>query len=265
MIMSFQIAFVSILLLYLLATLFYLLRLVIGQKILGAIGLRLTVVAAVVQTGVLVAHFLAAREVWFTTWLEYFQIASLLLAVIFILLCFVKKFYAAGPLFITPIVVFCILSLVYDNPYAIARSGPGHGYLMFHLTTTFLSLALFCVGMISAVLFLISEHQIKVKKFNGWLAKLPPLGIIEDIHDKALLVGFTIFTFTIITGAGFAKVTTGHYLSANPKQVLSIACWIFFAVILNLRDRLGLMGHRGMSLSLAGYVGIVCLFFVGLS
>lgn len=262
---SFQNAFSLILIVYLLAMLFYLLRLVIGEKLLGAIALRMTILGSLIQTATLAVHFLSARETWFVSWLEYFQIAALLLAIIFIALCFSRKFYAAGPLFITPIVVFCLLSLIYENPYTIDRPGPGHGYLLFHVTTTFMSLALFLVSLISAVLFLISEHQLKTKRFTGWLAKLPPLGVIEEIHDKALMVGFTIFTFSIITGAGFAKVTTGHYVSANPKQILSVLCWIFFAVYLNLRDRLGLMGHRGMLLSLAGYFGVLVLFFVGLA
>lgn len=262
--MSFPSAFSAVLVLYLVATLFYLLRLILGRAIFSVLGLRVTIVAAVLQGIVLVLHGLHSDRPFFSSYLDYYQTSSLVLALFFIVLCFTKRFYAAGPLFIALIDVFCILSLAYGHPDILTVPERGQGYLIFHLSSIFLSLSVFAIGLISAILFLIAERQIKVKEFRGWVAKLPPLASLEDVHDKALYVGFLLFTFAILTGAGFSKVTTGHYLAENFKQMLSFALWIFFAVLLNFRVRQGWQGHKGIILSLTGFLGLVLLFFVGL-
>jgi ABC-type uncharacterized transport system permease subunit len=263
--MNFPQAFFAILVLYLVTTLFYLLRLVIGQRVFGAMALRLMMLAAFVQTAVLAMHFLSTPEAWFSSWLEYFQIAAAGLAWMFISLCFTRKLYAGGPLFSVLIVVLCLLSLTYDNPYRIGMAQRGNGYIYIHLTAMFLTLSVLSVGFLAAILFLLAERQIKLKRFEGWLAKLPPLEAIQLVHDRALTAGFLFYTLSVLAGAGFAKVSSGHYLSGGTKQWLGVGSWLFFALFINLRNRLGLTGHKGMAVALAGYAGLFLVFWVGFS
>ena len=263
--MGFPQAFFAILVLYLVATLFYLLRLVIGQRALGAIALRIMMLAAFVQTAVLAVHFLSTREPWFSSWLEYFQIAAVAIAWSFITLCFTRKLYAGGPLFSALVVVLCLLSLTYDNPYRIGIAERGNGYLYIHLTAMFLSLSVLSVGFLASILFLLAERQIKTKRFEGWLAKLPPLEVIQTVHDRALTAGFLFYTLSVLAGAGFAKVSSGHYLSGGTKQWLGVGSWLFFATFINLRNRIGLIGHKGMAAALASYAVLFFVFWVGFS
>lgn len=262
--MNFQPLFFSILIFYLIATTFYLLRLIVGRPIFSVIGLRVTMFTALLQAATLAWHVVAFQRPFFTSYLDYFQTSALVLAVLFVILCFAKGFYAGGPLFIALIDVFCILSLTYENPYSLAVPMRGQGYLIFHLSAIFLSLSAFGVGLVSAVLFLLAERQLKTKRFEGYLAKLPPLAVLDEVHYKALYAGFVLFTFAIITGAGYSKLATGHYVAENLKQVLSLFMWLFFAVLLNFRVRRGWHGHRGVLLSLLGFAGMGLLFFVGL-
>ena len=257
------VAFVTVLIFYLLATFFYLLRLIVGRPIFSVLGLRATLVAAAVQFVVLALHVFTSGQPFFTSYLDYFQTSALILATLFILLCFAKKFYVSGPLFIVLIDVLCILSLTYDNPVILQVVARGRVFLVFHLIAIFLSLPIFAMGLISALLFLIEEQQIKNKQISGWVAKLPPLVELDDVHYKALYTGFLLFTFAILMGAGYAKMTTGHYLVESAKEVLSILLWIFLAVLLNFRMRQGWQGHKGVLLSLVGFVGMLLLFFVG--
>lgn len=262
--MNFQPVFFSILIFYLIATVFYLLRLIVGKPIFSVIGLRLTLFTALLQAATLLAHVIVYQRPFFTSYLDYFQTSALVLALLFVFLCFTKKFYASGPLFITLIDVLCIFSLTYPNPYILATPVRGQGYLIFHISTIFLSLSVFAIGLVSAILFLLAERSLKKKRFDGWVANLPPLESLDEVHYKALYVGFILFTFAIITGAGFSKVTTGHYIAENLKQILSILLWFFFAVLLNFRVQKGWQGHKGILLSLIGFAGMGLLFFVGL-
>jgi len=179
-------------------------------------------------------------------------------------LCFTKRFYGSGPFFIALIDIFCILSLTLENPYSLAATVRGSGYLSLHLVCIFLSLTVFSLALITAIMFLLTEWQIKSKKFAGIVAKFPPLAVLDDIHYKALYVGFVLFTLAIITGAGYSKVTLGQYISNDPKQILSLTSWLFFAILLNFRIKRGWQGHKGILLSFIGFTSMILLFIVGL-
>jgi ABC-type uncharacterized transport system permease subunit len=259
-----QTAFLSVLIFYLIATVFYVLRLIVGKPLFSAIGFRVVLVGVVFQLTVLMTHWYGTREALFATYLDAFQISAFLLAVVFIGLCFAKKFYGSGPFFVTLIDVFCILSLTLQNPYSITSTLPGFGFLYFHLASIFLSLSVFSLGLVVAIMYLIAEHQLKSKKFVGLAARFPSLATLEEIHHKALYFGFILFSSAIITGAGYSKIRTHHYMDDDPKQILSVLSWLFFAVILNFRVRRGWLGHKAIILSLVGFVGLFFLFFIGI-
>lgn len=256
--------FWTIFLLYVSAALFYFLRLGLGKQQLSAVALRLTIIAALVQLSALTTYAMLEPKGLNWSYLEYFQLSSLLLAFIFIILCFAKKFFASGPLFITLIVLFNLLSLVLNHPFGEGAVANGSGYFILHLISIFLSLSLFSLSLITAVMFLISERQIKARKFTGIAARFPSLAVLDEVHYKSLAAGFVVFTFSIVTGAGFAKMHTGHYLSADLKQVLSLVGWLFFAVLLNMRFRKGWLGHKGIVLSVFGFAAMILTYFVGI-
>lgn len=235
-----------------------------GKPLFSAIGFRVTLVGAVLQLAVLATHWYGTRETLFATYLDAFQVSAFLLVLVFISLCFTQKFYGSGPFFITLIDVFCILSLTLENPYSITSTLPGFGFLYFHLASIFLSLSSFSLGLVTAIMYLIAEHQLKSKKFIGLAARFPSLAALEEIHHKALYFGFILFSLAIITGAGYSKIRTHHYLDDDPKQILSVLSWLFFAVILNFRVRRGWLGHKAVILSLVGFASMAFLFFIGI-
>lgn len=259
-----QTAFVSVLIFYLIATVFYVLRVIVGRPLFSAIGFRVILVGAVLQLAVLATHWYGIQAVLFVTYLDAFQISALLLVVVFITLCFTQKFYGSGLFFVTLIDVFCILSLTLQNPYSITSTLPGFGFLYFHLASIFLSLSVFSLGLVTALMYLMLEYQLKSKKLIGLAAKFPSLAALEEIHHKALSFGFILFSGAILTGAGYSKIRTHHYIDEDPKQILSVLSWLFFAVILNFRVRRGWLGHKAVILSLMGFVGLFFLFFIGI-
>lgn len=251
--------------LYALATLVYLLRLIFGIQKLSAIALRMTILAALAQTMVLGWHLYRLPPGVPFGFLEYFQVSSLTLAVIFVGLCFFKRFYGAGPLFILPIDLFFIFSLTSRSSSLELYTGHGARYLYIHLLCIFLSLAIFSIALVTALMFLLSEWQIKQKRFDGIVSRFPSLTVLNDIHYRTMYAGFVLFTFAILTGAGYSKMVHHHYLTEDLKQILSILSWIFFAIILNFRVRQGWQGHKGILLSLVGFAGIFFSFLLGLA
>lgn len=252
--------------LYLVATLFYVLRAMTGKTWLSALGLRIMIVGALLQAGTLIWHVLSLGQAFLPDYNFYFQSAALLLTTIFVGLCFAKKFYSSGLFFVPIIDVLCIFSFTHRLPAQTTLSNNASFFLVIHISCIFLTLCLFCVSMVTAIMFLLGEAQIKHKRFEGIIAKFPPLTTLETIHSKSLLVGFSLFTVVVFSGIVFARISTGHFFYADSaKQWLSILCWVFFAFILSLRIKKIGRGHRGIVLSLLGFVGMILLFLVGLS
>jgi ABC-type transport system involved in cytochrome c biogenesis permease subunit len=249
---------------YITSALFFLLRFVFNNNKLSALGLRTALFGFLVQSTGLGLRYFSEAWPWLATYLDYYQLAAWTLALGFLLLGFTKKFFATGALFVPLIVLFSGLSLLYSAPIG-GFMGKGHGYLIFHLTTIFLSLALFSICFVTALLYLISDKQIRSKKISSWSLRLPSLATTEAIHSRSLVMGYILLTLSIITGAGYAKMLTGNYLSNDPKQWTALGLWLFFAVLINFRSQKGWQGHRGILLSLIGLVGLFFLMGMGLS
>lgn len=261
--MSFELAFGGVFLLYLTATFLYVLRFFTQKSLYSSFGLGVTFLAAFAQIIVLLAHAFYDENPYATLYLHYFQSSAFLLAFLFIILCFLKRLQVSGLFFLVVIDLLCLLSLVYQSPETMGSLHKGRAYLFIHLGMIFLSLSIFALALISGILFLLAEKQIKAKHFSGWVTKLPSLAVLEEINYKSLAMGFVLFTLAIITGAGYAKITTGHYISANSKQWLSFILWAFFAVFLNFRVKKGWRGQKGILLSIFGLIGMALLFFMG--
>lgn len=245
--------------LYLLATLLYLVRLLVEKPLIGVVALRVVIAALFLQ----LVQFEWAFWVgdWPATYFDFFQLSGALVALVFVVLCFYKKFYAAAPFFVLCIDILMLISVTYHN--SSPPTGHPPGYFFIHMASIFLTLVAFAVALIAAVLFLISEQKLKSKEFSGWMAKLPPLKVLEELHQKSLMMAFILLTLVIVTGAGYAKMTQGHYLMFDVKQIGTILVWGYFALLQALRLHLSLVGHRGMMWGLAGLVGVFLVFMIG--
>jgi ABC-type uncharacterized transport system permease subunit len=251
---------------YLLATLFYLLRLIFDKKKLSQIAFQLTVFASVCQLSLFCYSLYTTPSLLTPSYYLYFQLTSLGIVGTFLFLCFFKRLYSSGAFFLVSIDFFYLLSFTSSMPDPKGLKPLSVFFQTLHLSSSFLCLIFFCIALIMATLFLLSERQIKFKRFGGFASRLPSLGSLEKIHDKALLISFVLLTLVILFGAGFLKSKTGHYLALEkPKQSFSLVCWFFFAVFLNLKAKHGWRGHRGIALSLVGLLCLALLFIIGLS
>lgn len=247
---------------YLLSMFFYLLRLIVNRPFCSVIGLRLVVLGGLLQLGGWGLRLGFLETSFLFEIRDYFSLSSLIVVFVFVFLCFSRRFYAAGPFFIAIIVTLFLLSMTYSGHNVESSQSVS---LAFHVSSFFLALSMFAVSLISALLFLIAEKEIKTKDFSLWKGKLPSLEMLDDVHHKSLVIGFVLFTVTILTGAVYAQAVTGRYFSQDLKQILSFLLWMFFATLLYFRIKRGWTGHKGVVLSLMGFSILSVLFFVGLS
>ncbi|MBU0505283.1 cytochrome c biogenesis protein CcsA [bacterium] len=252
--------------LYLLATLFYLLRFIFDKQRFSQVAFQLTVLAGIFQFCIFFYSLYTTPSLLTPSYYLYFQLTSLGIAAVFLFLCFFKNLYSGGLFFVVAIDLFYILSFTNNSPDPKGLKPLAVFFQTLHLSAIFLCLVFFSIALIMAILFLISERQIKIKHFGGAASRLPSLGSLEKIHDKALFISFVLLTLAILLGAGFLKSKTGHYLALEkPKQSFGLVCWFFFAVFLNFKAKHGWRGHKGIALSLVGLLCLTLLFLIGLS
>jgi ABC-type transport system involved in cytochrome c biogenesis permease subunit len=129
-----------------------------------------------------------------------------------------------------------------------------------HIVFAFLALASFFLSFILGLLFLLQELQLKRKKLWKLFERLPSLEGLDQLHYKALTVGFVLLTLGIITGSAWAKSVKGVYFFDDPRQLWSFVAWLVYAIFFQVRFSAGWRGRRGVLLSLIGFMVILFTF-----
>lgn len=137
-------------------------------------------------------------------------------------------------------------------------------WVVVHTAFLFLGDAAFAVACVLSVLYLVQEHAIKTKRLGLLVRRLPALEVLDDMNAKVILMGFPLLTLGILTGVVLAKQLWGSVWSWDPKQVLSLATWLTYAVLLNGRLTLGWRGRRASVLAIVGFV-LVTFTFLGVN
>jgi cytochrome c-type biogenesis protein CcsB len=99
---------------------------------------------------------------------------------------------------------------------------------------------------------------------------LPGAERLEDLAYRIALVGFVLWTFTLIAGAIWAEKAWGRYWGWDTKEVWTFIIWVIYAGYIHARATRGWRGARSSWLSLVGFAAVmfnfsvVNLFFKGL-
>lgn len=251
--------FLVVLGLYIVATLGFCLRVIFDQKIFSTVALRSTLLAFVLHSTILANHFIKVGYPFLVGGFETLQLTSLCIVLVFICLCLFYRFQATGLVLIPLSLIFYVSSLTRSDAYRVPGYFFENPWAFVHLVFIFMSMAIFMVSFVIGLTYLFQEYRIKHKMSGGFFDRFPALETMDQIHYRALWIGFLFFTIGIITGAGWSKSTVHLYVTTNVKQILSFLVWIFFAIFLNLRVSKGWVGRRGIILSGIGFLTIIFL------
>ena len=123
-------------------------------------------------------------------------------------------------------------------------------WLHIHVITCFLGYAAFVVSFICGVLYFFRPGKI-----------VPTRESLESINYRSIIIGFSMLTSGILTGAVWAHFAWGSYWSWDPKETWSLITLIIYALVLHLRFTGGLKGRRIAILSIAGFASVIMTYF----
>jgi cytochrome c-type biogenesis protein CcsB len=122
-------------------------------------------------------------------------------------------------------------------------------WLLIHVMTAFLGYAAFAVAFGAALLYLVKDQRPQ--------ARLPAPPLLDRLMYRAIMLGFLLLTFGILTGAVWAETAWGKYWSWDPKETWSLITWLIYAAMLHARLLKGWQGRRIAWLALLGFLAVI--------
>jgi cytochrome c-type biogenesis protein CcsB len=144
-------------------------------------------------------------------------------------------------------------------------------WLVIHVFVACLGTAFFAIAAgLSAAQIIQARREASKNAGLKLFDTLPGADRLEDLAYRIALVGFVLWTFTLIAGAVWAEKAWGRYWGWDTKEVWTFIIWVIYAGYIHARATRGWRGARSSYLSLVGFAAVmfnfsvVNLFFKGL-
>ncbi len=143
-------------------------------------------------------------------------------------------------------------------------------WFVVHIVAASIAGALFNVGSLLSILYLLRSRSDAKGTTRGWLAQLPGPKTLDLWAYRTTAIGFPLWTFAVAAGAVWAQYAWGRFWGWDPKETFSLVTWVIVAAYLHARLTAGWKGSRAAILSIIVLVSFwfnfigVNLIFAGL-
>jgi len=155
-----------------------------------------------------------------------------------------KRFHTATVIPCLLLTAFSLFSRPYNMPLPpVLRTF----WFEVHVVVAFLSYALFAISAILGYVYLTERDE-----------------VLDGMQYRAVLVGYCLFTLSIIFGGIWAYLAWGTYWLWTPKELWTSILWLFYGFYLHARLRQWWTGRPMAVLSITGFA-IVMFTYLGVS
>ncbi|WP_022900100.1 c-type cytochrome biogenesis protein CcsB [Humibacter albus] len=217
----------------------------------------------------------AGRVPWANMW-EFSMTGTLIIVGVFLLVTLKYDLRFLGTFVIGLVLLLLgIASARYYVPVAPLPPALQSYWLVIHVIVAIIATGFFALGFaLSGVQLLKArrerqETDARPPQF-AFLRTLPKWAALENLAYRMNIVGFILWTFTLIAGAIWAEKAWGRYWGWDTKEVWTFIIWVLYAGYIHARATRGWRGSRSAWLALIGFsavmfnFGIVNVFFKGL-
>ena len=244
------------------------------------VGVSLTVLAWALHLAADVLRGVAAGRVPWANMYEFAMTGTLLIVTVFLIVLTRVDLRFLGT-FVTGMVLV-LLGIAALNFYVeVAPLPPAlqSVWLVIHVFVASLGTGFFALGFaLSAVQLLQFKRESLVADVRAgalavrlrFLATLPSAATLENLAYRVSIIGFILWTFTLMAGSIWAEKAWGRYWGWDTKEVWTFIVWVIYAGYIHARATRGWRGSRSAWLSIIGFAavmfnfGIVNVFFKGL-
>ncbi len=242
------------------ATLLYLSYFIFQKQFLLSWGKKIVVVSFFLQSFSMGIYIHQVGYPFLLKATDSYLFSVWVLSALFLLMGFKYRLEGVGALFLSPILILYTLAYFTEESYQGAKGFLDSPWAAIHIVLGFLAFSIFFLSFILGSLFLLQEFQLKRKQMFRIFNRLPSLELLDQLHYKALTVGFVLLTLGIVSGSAWAKSVKGVYFFDDPRQIWTVLAWLVYAFFFQVRFSAGWKGRRGVLLSLVGFMVILFTF-----
>ncbi len=223
-------------------------------------AMAMVVVGWVLHLTAAVLRGIAASRVPWSNMFEFALTATALIVGVFLAVQFWQDLRFLGSFVIGFVTV--ALGLATVNYYVdVVPLAPAlqSAWLVIHVFVASLATGFLGIGAaLSIVQLLKSRKSGSPRAF----AALPGAEWLEQMAYRLIVVGFALWTFTLIAGAIWAERAWGRYWGWDTKEVWTFIVWVLFAGYIHARATRGWQGSRSAWLALVGFAALIFNFAV---
>ena len=237
------------------------------------VGMAMTILALVLHVGSVVLRGIAADRVPWGNMFEFSLTGTALITLIFLLVQLWQNLKFLG-VFITglTIILLGIATVNYWVPVVPLQPALQSYWLVIHVFVAIAGTGFFALGAGLAVSQLVQTYRQgrPASTKLRFMETLPDADRLEVLTYRVILVGFVLWTFTLIAGAIWAERAWGRYWGWDTKEVWTFIIWVVYAGDIHARATRGWRGARSSWLALIGFgavmfnFSVVNVFFKGL-
>lgn len=136
-------------------------------------------------------------------------------------------------------------------------------WLVIHVTVAILAIGVMTIGFSLGIVYLAKKRREEKGMGKGsFLETLPSAARLERTAYGWNMVGFILWTFTLIAGAIWAQKAWSTYWSWDPKEVWTFVIWVIYAAYMHARATAGWEPRKATWIALVGYVCVLLNFTV---
>lgn len=239
------------------------------------VAMVLTIAAWVLHlVGTVLRGVAAARVPWANMY-EFWLTATLLIVAVFLVVQLWQDLRFLGA-FITGFTTLTlgIALITFYVPVAPLQPALQSVWLVIHVFVATMSTGFLALGFGLSVLQLFQqrrEERVRSGRASGGpMTAFPSSVRLEDLAFRVNVVGFILWTFTLVAGAIWAERAWGRPWGWDTKEVWTFIIWVVYAGYLHARTTHGWRGKPSAWLSIVGFLtvlfnfAVVNVFFKGL-
>ncbi|MDH4121494.1 MAG: cytochrome c biogenesis protein [Deltaproteobacteria bacterium] len=137
--------------------------------------------------------------------------------------------------------------------------------LVVHIVSFLAGHVLFALACLLGIIFLYEEHQIKAKLVRMIVSRVPSLGALDHLNERAVVMGFFFLSLGIMLGIGMGGVETFPRRMAQWRTILPMVTWGIYAAYLVERFFNRQQGRYMAIWSIAGFLVVAASLVVEMS
>ena len=234
------------------------------------IGIALMILAVLLHgTGVMLRGIAASRVPWANMY-EFSITGSLVVVMIFLFALIVKdlRLLATFVSGFTLLILGGATSAFYVEVSSLMPALQSY-WLVIHVLVAVLATAFFNIAAGLSITYLLktakwveTSKAKLVASLRRVLALFPSIEKLERMAYRFNIIGFILWSFTLIAGAIWAERAWHRYWGWDTKEVWTFIIWTIYAGYLHANATRGWSGKRSAWLSLIGFLAILFNFII---